>query len=65
MKSTTNIEKYADKYANRTGSWDFAPAYNSVYKDDYLIRNFTLAEIKELRRTQRYADRNHDMDDLF
>ena len=51
MKSTTNIEKYAEKYANRTGSWNFRPTYSSNYKDDYLIRNFTLAEIKELRRT--------------
>jgi len=47
------------------GSWEFLPAYTNVYKDDWLIHDFTLAELKELRRNQRYSIRNADFNGLF
>ena len=65
LKETTDIEKFKDKYSDRIGSWDFRPTYGNVYTDDFLIRNFTLAELKELRRNQRYETRNQDLDGLF
>jgi glycerophosphoryl diester phosphodiesterase len=66
LKETTNIEEYKDKYADRMGSWDYRPTYGNVYTDDWLIHNFTLAELKELKRVQRYPDlRNTDFDKFF
>ena len=65
LKDTTNIEEYKDKYKDRMGGWDYRPTYGNVYKDDWLIRNFTLAELKQLRRKQRYSIRNHDFDDEY
>jgi glycerophosphoryl diester phosphodiesterase len=65
LKDTTDIEKYATKYADREGSWDFNALYGSHYNNDWLIRDFTLAELKTLRRNQRYSFRNHDLDGLF
>lgn len=47
------------------GSWDFRPVYGNHYEDDFLIRNFTLAELKQLKRNQRYDIRNQDLNGIF
>ena len=65
LKETTDILKYKDKYIDRMGGWDYRPVYGNVYTDDFLIRNFTLAELKQLRRNQRYAIRNQDLNGIF
>lgn len=65
LKETTDIEEYKDKYADRMGGWDYRPLYGNVYTNDWLIHNFTLAELKQLRRKQRYAFRNTDLDEFF
>ena len=65
LKATTNILDYAAEYADRVGTWSFEPAYDNDCTDDYLIREFTLEELKGLRRRQRYSTRNTDLDDLF
>lgn len=57
LKETTNIESYEDQWGDRIGNYFFMP-YNMKYKEDYLIKNFTLAELKMLRRKMRYASRN-------
>ena len=58
LKLSTNIELYADKYADRKGTFYFDLPYAATLKDDWLIHDFTLEELKELRRTQRYEFRN-------
>jgi len=44
-------------FGDRKGDYIFMP-YTNHYKDDYLIHNFTLAELKMLRRKMRYPNRN-------
>lgn len=64
LKETTNIESYAWKWGDRKGNFIFPP-YDNVYKNDYLIHDFTLAELKMLRRKMRYASRNQYFNDQF
>jgi len=49
------------------GTWDFQQNISNlgVYTDDWLIHDFTLAELKEFRRIQRYSIRNQDFNGLF
>lgn len=65
LKATTNILDYADLYADKMCNFDLNPEYDLVCDNDYLIRNFTLVEIKTLRRNQRFAIRNQDLNGLF
>jgi hypothetical protein len=49
---------FADQYKDRMGNFTFGDPYNNTYTDDFLIHDFTLAEIKQLYRKQRYSIRN-------
>jgi glycerophosphoryl diester phosphodiesterase len=53
LKETTNVELYHSKFGDRMGNWIFPP-YDNVYTSDYLIHDFTLDELKLLRRKMRY-----------
>lgn len=57
LKDTTDIESYEFMFGHRKGNYTFLP-YTNVYTNDYLIRDFTLAELKMLRRKMRYPNRN-------
>ena len=57
LKDTTNIEEWEFMYGDRKGNWTFLP-YTNVYTNDYLIKDFTLSELKTLRRKMRYPSRN-------
>jgi len=52
LTETTNVKDYEWLWGKRKGSWTFYP-YTDVYKDDYLINDFTLSELKQLRRKMR------------
>ena len=56
LKETTNVEEFPE-FANRMGNYTFLP-YTNVYSNDFLIHDFTLAELKILRRRMRYSTRN-------
>jgi len=58
LKETTNVENYDFMFGTRKGNFTFLPAYTNTYLNDYLINDFTLAELKMLRRKMRYANRN-------
>jgi glycerophosphoryl diester phosphodiesterase len=51
LKESTNIEDYASKYEDRRGNFTFPFPYKYQLDNDFLIHDFTLAELKELRRT--------------
>jgi glycerophosphoryl diester phosphodiesterase len=51
LSESTNIEEYAEKYKDRRGTWYFPFPYDDEYRDNFLIHDFTLAELKELKRT--------------
>ena len=53
------------QYADRKGNFTFGLPYSTTLKDDWLIHDFTLEELKELRRTQRYGYRNQNFNNLF
>jgi glycerophosphoryl diester phosphodiesterase len=58
LKDTTNVEDFEYLFGNRmVDSITFMP-FNNTYTDDYLIKDFTLAELKMLKRKQRYDYRN-------
>ena len=57
LKDTTNVESYAYMWGDRKSSYSFPP-YDNVYANDSLIRDFTLQELKMLRRKMRYSTRN-------
>jgi glycerophosphoryl diester phosphodiesterase len=57
LKDTTNVESYPNLFGSRKSSYTFPP-YDNIYSNDYLIRDFTLAELKMLRRKMRYTSRN-------
>ena len=54
---TTNSDDYQWMYKNRQAEW-FFPPYETVYYDDYLINDFTLSELKMLKRKMRQSGRN-------
>jgi glycerophosphoryl diester phosphodiesterase len=64
LKDTTNIENYEFMYASRKANYTFMP-YTNIYNDDYLIKDFTLSELKMLRRKMRYASRNQQFNSEF
>lgn len=49
LKDTTDVEDYEFMFGSRKGNYTFVP-YTNVYNNDYLIKDFTLAELKMLRR---------------
>lgn len=57
LRDTTNIDSYENLYADRKKNYTFFP-YTNYYPDDYLIKDFTLSELKMLRRRTRYPSRN-------
>lgn len=57
LKETTDIEAYTSIFGSRKGNFEFFP-YGNKYPNDYLIKDFTLAELKMLRRKMRYTQRN-------
>jgi glycerophosphoryl diester phosphodiesterase len=57
LKDTTNIENYEFMFGSRKSNYTFLP-YTNVYNNDYLIQDFSLSELKMLRRKMRYATRN-------
>ena len=57
LKMTTNIERYDWLFNDRKGTHEFWP-YEWIYYDDYIINDFTLAELKMLKRKMRYQSRN-------
>ena len=64
LKDTTNIENYEKYWGDRKSNFIFPP-YDNVYKNDYLIRDFDLSEIKMLRRKMRYQNRTQFFNDEF
>ena len=62
LKETTNIESYSYLWGDRKSNYLFPP-YDNVYQNDYLIRDFTLQELKMLRRKMRYTTRNQYFND--
>ena len=49
LKAITNIELYADLFADRlTESINF-PLDDKTFTNDYFVNDFTLAELKQLR----------------
>lgn len=58
LKDSTNIEDFADLWGSRMQeSCDFRPEGN-LYSNDWLLHDFSLAELKMLRRRQRYDYRS-------
>jgi len=64
LKDATNIESYEWKWGDRKGDYYF-PNSHHTFNDDYLVHDFTLAELKSLRLKQRMTYRTHDLDDYF
>lgn len=64
LKQATNVESYAWKWGDREGTFYF-PNSHHTFADDYLVHDFTLAELKSLRLKQRMEYRTHDLDDYF
>ena len=63
LKDTTDVESHPE-FASRKGSWRFPP-YDNIYDDDFLIHDFTLAELKTLRRRMRYGQRSQFFNGQF
>jgi hypothetical protein len=51
-------------WSDLRGNFSFYPSGN-VYNDDYLIKDFTLSQIKMLRRKNRYSNRNQYLNGIF
>jgi len=64
LKETTNVESFGSKWKSRENNYIFPP-YDNVYVNDYLIHDFTLAELKLLRRKMRYWSRNQYFNDQY
>lgn len=43
--ATTNIKDYTDKYESRRGNFSFPYPYEAQFDNDFLINDFTLAEL--------------------
>ena len=66
LSTTTDIMEYEWLYHDRKiKSHRFSPGDGGVCIDDYLIHNFTLAELKTLKRKMRYNFRSHSQDTLY
>jgi glycerophosphoryl diester phosphodiesterase len=57
LRTTTNVDQYDWLFGDRKSNYVFPP-YTEIYTNDYLIHNFTLQELKQLRRKARYPTRN-------
>eukprot|EP00356_Strombidium_inclinatum_P003810 CAMPEP_0170494128 /NCGR_PEP_ID=MMETSP0208-20121228/14464_1 /TAXON_ID=197538 /ORGANISM="Strombidium inclinatum, Strain S3" /LENGTH=314 /DNA_ID=CAMNT_0010770137 /DNA_START=127 /DNA_END=1068 /DNA_ORIENTATION=+ len=65
LVETSDILDHLDEFGDRKRNISFGTPYNYDFTDDYLIHDFTLEEIKSLRRVQRYKGRNHVFDKMF
>lgn len=67
LKEVSNIEDFSDLYGDRMGNFtiQYSDTSSLTYTNDYLIQDFTLAEIKTLKRTQRYDYRNQMLNDIW
>ena len=54
LRETTDIDSWEFLFGSRKQDYVFMP-YFATYRQDYLINNFTLAELKMLRRKARYT----------
>eukprot|EP00347_Sterkiella_histriomuscorum_P008381 403345315 len=63
LRDTTDVESWSI-FSSRKANFRFLP-YTNYYKDDFLIRDFTLAELKMLRRKMRYTERNQYLNGQF
>jgi len=63
LRNSTNIDQYESLFGDRRTDVT-VPNFNH-YTDDYLINDFTLAELKMLKRKQRYDTRNPYMNGAF
>ena len=64
LKEITDIEDHHE-FADRKGTFHFGFPFKVVHQDDWLIHDFTLEEIKKLKRKQRFDFRNSELDGLF
>ena len=64
LKETTDIEDYKSLYSDRIKTKMVQPG-DHFYSKDYFIDDFTLEEIKTLRRKQRFANRSTELDGLY
>ena len=65
MKEVSNIEEHLDEYKDRMVNVSFPLPYNNTYLNDFLIHDFTLAELKKLKKIQRYSQRNQMLNGIF
>ena len=65
LKDCSNVMDFKDKYADRMGNFHFPYPYENSYKDDFLVNDFTLEEIKSLNRKMRYSHRNQQLNHVF
>ena len=65
LNEVSNIEDHASEYEDRRGTWNFPYPYDYHLKNEFLINDFTLAEIKTLKKVERYSYRNSAMNGLF
>jgi glycerophosphoryl diester phosphodiesterase len=49
LKESSNVDKHPE-FANRMGHFHFDFPYNDDYQNDWLIHDFTLAELRTLKR---------------
>ena len=64
LKETTNVEDYSDLYQDRRKTKIVQPG-DHHYTRDFFFDDFTLAEVKALKRKQRFANRSQKMDGVF
>lgn len=65
LKDTSNIEDFPE-FKDRKGNFYVGSPYDKWYRNDWLIHDFTLEEIKKLNRKQRYPQfRNVMLDKMF
>ena len=64
MKEVSDIESKPE-FADRKGNFSFKWPYYIDYNNDWLIHDFTLAELKTMKRKQRFDFRNKQLDGIF
>jgi hypothetical protein len=64
LKDTFNVESFEYMWGDRKGDYVFQPS-NNTYIGDYLIKDFTLAELKMLSRKMRQSTRNQYLNGIF
>ena len=64
LRHTTNVDSYEWLFGKRKMDIKFLP-YGDTFYGDYLINDFTLTELKMLRRKMRYDNRNQFLNSQF